>query len=586
MRVTQRWHPRMGNGHDEMIGAKTGSRQLFESRFPERNLSGYWAEDRTDDRPVVLGRMPGEENVALADAGGRVLAQDVRSRLPVPNWPLASVFGWAVRISDFSGASNRKPVTANRSFDVKVHDSRWWTIGFGAQAWLPYERRQDGPELFLCGPLKPLPFDTDAVLNDLSPFLKGVTISQKRRFGSVIEPVPPGHNVISRGADFQEGETLLSRGQRLGAKELAMLGTAGINQVEVFRKPKLGVLVHHVRLRPPGHEAPIGWLADGITPMVLELLARWGFDVAQIHTVALEEAQGQGEPFDGEQAEAFFRSFDFSVLIGGRFHTRSNPQTRTKYPPTVSYGCTSIPSHFFEVDESESNGTVEAAPPGYDTWFKGLGQAGVVRTVVKEGPLPEVQGMPLGWFARVSDMPMQALIEMYLVVRPALLALAGVGDFPVLANQHEAGRVNGSLRIDPQAPLAPAKMPQGLPAARAHVPLSEQPGAGPVDPDTYAKALARFAEGASKERWRRQNTRWFTGVLLNPAPRDPERHWLQLAQLESQDDGRMGVRVLPTEEYQVRHLNEAEAICMIDKASSPEETEFPAGTVVHYFLLD
>ena len=80
----------------------------------------------------------------------------------------------------------------------------------------------------------------------------------------------------------------------------------------------------------------------------------------------------------------------------------------------------------------------------------------------------------------------------------------------------------------------------------------------------------------------RHGVRWLSGVLASPAPRDPERHWLQLARIERNIDGRAALHVLPSEEYQVSGMIGAEAMVGIEKG----EGFMPAGTVVEFFLLD
>lgn len=64
--------------------------------------------DRLLFRPVSIGRVPGISEVSLHQALSHVLAEDVCTRLPVPNWPLAKVSGYAICTTQWQQASQAK----------------------------------------------------------------------------------------------------------------------------------------------------------------------------------------------------------------------------------------------------------------------------------------------------------------------------------------------------------------------------------------------------------------------------------------------------------------------------------------------
>lgn len=557
-----------------------------------------------EDRPLSLDRVAGEELVSLVDAGGRVLAQDVVSRLPMPNCTLAKVDGMAVRSAEWKSASFNKPLRLIATH-FPVAGAKWADNGFGLSSWLKQEGAEPpagfafsstlhGPNppvkgapsrlAFPVRALQPLPYDADAVIRTMSPLFQGVTFNDKCK-QRVIAAVPGGADAIARGEHMAPGELLLQRGQRLGGKELAMLASAGLNEVQVFKRPRVAILVVHQEMRPPDHEAPTAWLPDWFTPMVIQMLVGWGFTPEKASIYTFDQHSGPDDS-PGRTIREFTESFDFTVVYRSgnlsAMHVNEWPITRKSVGGGGVFGAFREDAN--EVEYETADGAIQTSRSYtvYAGSVRSTEACGVRRTVDSKDPTP-MQKKPLNCVASFEACvsPLSVLIGMHLLVKPALYAVSGVGDFPVLATKTQES-------IATNAELIPSVMP--LPRCgfddqwQPIVTVNGQQQVLELPP--IPESVKRFAEGASKERWRRQNTRWFTGVLLNPAPRDPERHWLQLAQLESQDDGRMGVRVLPTEEYQVRHLNEAEAICMIDKASSPEETEFPPGTVVHYFLLD
>src|SRR5262249_37577852 len=55
-------------------------------------------------------------------------------------------------------------------------------------------------------------------------------------------PLPAGAFVRPRGEDMRAGETVLTRGAALGSAELGLLATIGRSQVNVVKRPRVGIL--------------------------------------------------------------------------------------------------------------------------------------------------------------------------------------------------------------------------------------------------------------------------------------------------------------------------------------------------------
>jgi len=54
--------------------------------------------------------------------------------------------------------------------------------------------------------------------------------------------VAPGGNVITKGEDVQKGQSLLSGGTKLRPQEIGLLAALGIEQVDVYKKPMVGII--------------------------------------------------------------------------------------------------------------------------------------------------------------------------------------------------------------------------------------------------------------------------------------------------------------------------------------------------------
>jgi molybdopterin biosynthesis enzyme len=526
-------------------------------------------------RPCAVGRVPGESELPLVQALGHVLAEDVCTRLPVPSWPLAKVTGQAICSAQWQQASQEKAIQIDETIFYR-HGPNWSWPGFGLPSWAPPSPPKKRLAVKVRA-LRPMPFDTDAVLHAMSPFFRGAKLSQKES-RRVIAPPPAGHDVIARGEHLPAGAPLLKRGQPLGPKELAMLGCSGISTVKVFNKPRVAVLIIHAHMRSPDHEALTGWLPDGMTPLIVGTLTQWGFPPEEVLTMPLDQTEGVGDAY-ALQIQAFRERFDVTFIYGADI----NAVDHIGNAQGIVYvgGAGGFLDESVDPNEGEdSDGALQDWYPLHAGQTRTLDRTTSDRRVYQDEPLP-LSGKPLNYAALFEGCtsPLAVLIGLHLLFRPMLKALCGVGDFPLIDNPKRPGNVNASDTIPPQNPFLP---PHYWPEQDGRVSINVNGRLVYLDLPPAPEAVKHFARGATEERWRRHLTPWFTGVLLNPAPRDAQRHWLQMATLDPQPDGRTGVRVLPTDEFQVARLNEAEAICLIDSG----EGEFPPGTVVHYFLLD
>lgn len=142
------------------------------------------------------------ERVALAEALGRVLAEPVVARAPVPARPLARRAGFAVASADTLGAGPYAPLPLSRAVPVRTGEV--------------------------------LPEGTDAVLAE----------EEAERFGPAIQALAalaPGENALAAGSELAAGETVLDAGAVLTACALGAAAAAGISEVAVRSRPRVAV---------------------------------------------------------------------------------------------------------------------------------------------------------------------------------------------------------------------------------------------------------------------------------------------------------------------------------------------------------
>ncbi|MDP3485686.1 MAG: molybdopterin molybdotransferase MoeA, partial [Methanobacteriaceae archaeon] len=82
----------------------------------------------------------------------------------------------------------------------------------------------------------PIPAGADAVVMEEYTYEKGDQLE-------VLATLSPGENVSYVGEDISKGDKILGAGRLLRPQELALIASAGYGEVEVYKKPKVGVIV-------------------------------------------------------------------------------------------------------------------------------------------------------------------------------------------------------------------------------------------------------------------------------------------------------------------------------------------------------
>ena len=181
-----------------------------------------------DDAPPL-----GIETAPLADALGRVLAEDLAAKRTQPPADVSAMDGYAVRANDVAQA----PATLKLIGEVAAGHPFEGAVGPGEAA-----------RIFTGGLV---PDGADCVV------IQEVT----RRDGEhvVIErSAIRGRNIRCKGIDFSAGDVLLSRGTRLNDRDLMLAASMNYADVPVHRRPKVAVIGTGDELVPPGTEPEAG----------------------------------------------------------------------------------------------------------------------------------------------------------------------------------------------------------------------------------------------------------------------------------------------------------------------------------------
>ena len=167
------------------------------------------------------------ERISVAAAHGRVLAEDLASRITHPPKPVSAMDGYAVRSADVTRAPSKLKMTgesaAGNSFNGSIGPGETVRIFTGAVV-------PEGGDAIV------IQEDTDADGDQ-------ITLHETATAGQYVRP---------QGLDFEKGQVLLESGTTLNSRHVALAAGMDIPWINVTRQPRVAVLSTGNELVLPG----------------------------------------------------------------------------------------------------------------------------------------------------------------------------------------------------------------------------------------------------------------------------------------------------------------------------------------------
>jgi molybdopterin molybdotransferase len=192
-----------------------------------------------------------KEIIEIDEAGGRVLAEDIIASQNTPPFNRAAMDGYAVRAEDTLGASQDTPSVLEMVGELHAGETTEVAVGAG--------------QCIQIATGAMMPGGADAVVK-----VEDTSCNNGRI--EIYKEVASFSDVSEKGSDIKAGEAVLNAGTYLDAGKIGVLASQGIEQVKVYKKPRVAIMPSGEEVIELGKELKQGQLYDINTHTILSVV--------------------------------------------------------------------------------------------------------------------------------------------------------------------------------------------------------------------------------------------------------------------------------------------------------------------------
>jgi molybdopterin molybdotransferase len=196
------------------------------------------------------------ELIPAVEALNRILYEPVTAPHPLPPFARSTHDGYAVRAADTYGASPSLPAYLKLIGEIEMGVPAELVVGPSQCA------------LIHTGGMIPNGADAVVMIEDTQVVREGEI--------EVLKPVAVGQHVLIEGEDVKTGEIVLEAGSLIRAQEIGGILALGVTDVNVARRPRVGILSTGDEIVAPDEEVQAGQIRDINTHTLSALVSRAG----------------------------------------------------------------------------------------------------------------------------------------------------------------------------------------------------------------------------------------------------------------------------------------------------------------------
>ncbi|HUQ79432.1 MAG TPA: gephyrin-like molybdotransferase Glp [Patescibacteria group bacterium] len=265
-------------------------------------------EARSAVLAAIVGSTPAEP-ASLAEARGRILAEDVISLTALPPWDNSAMDGYAIRAADVAAATDGGPVRLAVIGEVRAGSAPDAAVDRGTAI-----RIATGA---------PIPPGADAVVQVelTTPAASDGSVAGERGRDAagpvpaailVHAPISAGTAIRRAGDDLPGGFSILAAGARLTAAAIGLAAGTGHDSLMVHARPRIGVLATGDEIRAAGRALGPAGIPDANGPGLVALVDEAG---GEAHPLGI--AADRLEDVRARLDEALSDGMDAIVVSGG-----------------------------------------------------------------------------------------------------------------------------------------------------------------------------------------------------------------------------------------------------------------------------
>lgn len=183
-----------------------------------------------------------DEEVDISNAVGRILVEDVYSKVNVPHFRRSTVDGYAVEAKDTYGASESLPTFLEVVGEVHMGKEADVVISSDKTAYVP------------TGGMIPNGADS-VVMVEYTEKLDEENIA-------IGKPAALKENIIDIGDDIRIDEKVLNRGFKIRPQDIGVLTSIGVDRVKVSKLPTISIISTGDEIVDPSEEVKLGQIRD------------------------------------------------------------------------------------------------------------------------------------------------------------------------------------------------------------------------------------------------------------------------------------------------------------------------------------